>query len=541
MMVINKLNGAAGEQVQIRVEVTDLNGVPVDTLSQGEDFQLRAYTKDLRLPADDPNRGVFSVYFDVNYDTTRVGVDLDPRTITYGLEFPNQHRPDTQFTNTAGLFDDVGAVGNGNPYGTREELVFVVPMTATSSGEAFFSLDPEDSELLEVLVYFEVVPDNEILFIGDSVTIGTQPSASIADLSLPEGNVQSIAQLTVTLSSPAIVPTTIAYTTMVDTGPNPATAGTDYATTTDVITFLVGETTQTIDIPILGDLSQEPDETFKVVLSAPVGATITDSEAIVTIENDDAPPVITISNVNVVEPTAGTTNAVFVVSLSKAVDQPVTVDYTTVNGTAVAPGDYTTTTNTLTIPAGQVSGTISVPVRADADTEGVENFTLMLSNPDGGTFPGGAANISGTATIVDPTAAKVILRLESRNPQGELQSVFQPGDEIRILAYLTDATGGDPDTEDGVFQAFHDMVYDTSMVDVISRPITFGPAYPNQQSGDLTTDGLVDEIGASGGAYGDWARRSAVLGDRLYRPGRRPGPLHHGRDRVSESKRNDPL
>jgi hypothetical protein len=508
LMVINKLNAAQGEQISIRVEVTDLAGNPVDTLSPGDDFQLRGYTQDLRVPVDLPGtppeqrmRGVFSVYWDVNYDQMRVAVDLDMRTITYGPVYPNGHRTPAQITAAAGLLDDIGALAGLTPHGSQEELVFIVPMTATAPGVAAFSLDAEDSPLLEIAVFGGgEVPPEEIDFIGDMVTIGAQPTASIADLTVPEGNaVQTDAVLTVTLSGPAIAPTSFDFATMADTGANPATAGDDYIVTLGTVNFAVGETTKTIAVPIRGDLLQEPDETFKVVLSNAVGAPIADGEAIVTIQNDDSPPVITISNATQVEPTNGTADAVFMVTLSNAVPQVVTVDFATLNGTAVGDLDYTTTAGTLSFAPGETAKMILVPVLADAETEGTETFTLVLANATNAQLPGGVPAFMATGSIVDPSAAKIVLRLEARNAQGDLQSTFEPGDEVRIRAFVRDETAADPDAVDGVFQFFSDLLYNTALVDVISRPITFGPEYQNQQSGDLTVDGLVDEVGASAG------------------------------------------
>jgi hypothetical protein len=420
--------------------------------------------------------------------------------IEYSDLYENQHRPVNAITATPGLLDDIGALAGLTPHGSAEELVFIVPMTATGAGVANFSLNPKDSDLFEVTVFGggNEVPENEILFVADQVTIGDQPAASIADLSRPEGNVQNNATLTVTLSSPAILPTTITFATAPDTGANPATVGSDYTAATGMVTFAVGETEKTITVPIIGDLLNEPDETFRVVLSSPVGVTLADGEAIVTIENDDALPEITINNVMVIEPAAGTANAIFQVSLSNPVSTPVSVGFATANGTAVEPTDYTAAAGTLTFAAGQTTATISVPVLADTVQEGAETFTVVLANPMGGEFPGGAATLAGTATIVDAAASKIVMRLESRNAQGEIQTVFEPGDLIRIRAYLTDATASDPDDQDGVFQHFHDLVYNAGLVD-LTGAVVFGPEYQNQQSGDVSMDGLVDELGASAG------------------------------------------
>ena len=57
------------------------------------------------------------------------------------------------------------------------------------------------------------------------------------------------------------------------------------------------------------------------------------------------------------------------------------VDYTTADASAVAPGDYTPTSGTLTFATGQVAQTVEVPVIGDRVGEPTETFTLALANP----------------------------------------------------------------------------------------------------------------------------------------------------------------
>lgn len=73
------------------------------------------------------------------------------------------------------------------------------------------------------------------------------------------------------------------------TSPGTATAGVDYIPVSGKLTFLAGETTKEISIPIINDALVEPDETFQVTLSAPGGnATLgTTTACTVTILNDD--------------------------------------------------------------------------------------------------------------------------------------------------------------------------------------------------------------------------------------------------------------
>src|SRR5262249_12298278 len=50
----------------------------------------------------------------------------------------------------------------------------------------------------------------------------------------------------------------------------------------------------------------------------------------------------------------------------------------------------------------------------------------------------------------------------------------------------------------GVFAAYADVMYDVAHVS-LAGPIIFAPSYPNGQSGDTTTPGLIDEVGAFDG------------------------------------------
>jgi hypothetical protein len=85
----------------------------------------------------------------------------------------------------------------------------------------------------------------------------------------------------------------------------------------------------------------------------------------------------------------------------QATTAPLTVDFTTVDGTAVAPADYTTTSGTLTFPTGTVSGAtqnIIVPIIQETLDEFNEDFLVVLSNVAGGAL---GANVSHVVTIID--------------------------------------------------------------------------------------------------------------------------------------------
>ncbi len=227
------------------------------------------------------------------------------------------------------------------------------------------------------------------------------PSLTIGDVSVTEGNSGGVsAVFTVSLSSVASQVVTVKYATANGT----ATAGADYTGTsgTPTLTFPIGSTTQTINVPILGDTLNEANETFFVNLSTPVNASIADSQGQGTIIDNDPAPSLAINDVTVTEGNSGSINANFTVTLSVASGQAVTVNYVTANGTATAGADYTGTvgTPTLTFPAGSTSRTITVPVLGDTLDEPNETFVVNLSGAVNATV----ADAQGQGTITDNDA-----------------------------------------------------------------------------------------------------------------------------------------
>jgi beta-glucanase (GH16 family) len=107
------------------------------------------------------------------------------------------------------------------------------------------------------------------------------------------------------------------------------------------------------------------------------------------------PPTVSVSSIAIFEGDA-TSTFNFKVNLSRAYDQAVTVDFTTIDGTAGAGIDYVTKTGTLTISPQSTEGTIAVTVIGDTLKEADETFSVVISNAKNATISGGGI---GTATI----------------------------------------------------------------------------------------------------------------------------------------------
>lgn len=219
-------------------------------------------------------------------------------------------------------------------------------------------------------------------------------SFSIADVSVAEAD--GTATFTVTLSDApgAGESLTVDYATSDGTG----TAGTDYtAVPATTLTFGEGVTTQTFTVAIAEDALVEADETFTVTLSNPTGsigeniAVIADATATGTITNDDvaveiASYTVTPDAVSVTEgnDVVFTVTALDVDGNPAAVAADTTFNYQMAGAaagtvTAADPeSDLGKITGSVTILAGQSTGTFTVTPADDGVTEGFEGFNVGI-------------------------------------------------------------------------------------------------------------------------------------------------------------------
>jgi alpha-galactosidase/6-phospho-beta-glucosidase family protein len=270
-----------------------------------------------------------------------------------------------------------------------------------------------------------------------TVTSCVTPALSINDITVTEGT-NPTATLQICASAASTSPITVTYTTSNGT----ALSGTDYTTTTATATIPAGQTCVNVTIPIIDDAINEPIETFTVTLTNPSNATIADGTGIVTIlDNDVVIPTLAINDITVTEGTNPT--ATLQICASAASTSPITVTYTTSNGTALSGTDYTTTTATATIPAGQTCVNVTVPIIDDAINEPTENFTVTLTNPSNATIADG----TGIVTILDndvviPTLAiNDITVTEGTNPTATLQICASAASTSPITVTYTTSNG----------------------------------------------------------------------------------------------------
>jgi hypothetical protein len=256
------------------------------------------------------------------------------------------------------------------------------------------------NEAAETFTVTLSAPSNASIAPGAGAGTGTindddpLPAININDVSVTEGDAGTVnATFTISLGAASGRNVSVNFAT----ANGSASAGADFTGTSGSRTFLPGETVKTVEVVVSADLLDEDDETFFLNLSGASNGTISDAQGLGTIVDDDATPTLSIDDVVIVEGNSGTSNAVFTVTLSALSGRNVSVSYTTADGSAVAPGDYSSSTGSMNISAGSISGTISVPVTGDPIDEGDESFAVNLSLPVNAAILDGA----GLGTIQD--------------------------------------------------------------------------------------------------------------------------------------------
>jgi uncharacterized repeat protein (TIGR01451 family) len=194
------------------------------------------------------------------------------------------------------------------------------------------------------------------------------------------------------LSAPSGRTASVDYNTVADT----AQMGVDFLPTNGTLIFLPGKTTANVTVLIPGDKVLETNETFFVSLVNPVNCDLATSLIACTIVNNDPPPKAYIDDTGALEGSSGNANVALTVRLATASDLPVTMLYTTTNGTAVAGSDYVAANGVITFAPGETNQTIQIEVVGDSDVEPLETFSVRLSNPTNAILARSLARVSIT-------------------------------------------------------------------------------------------------------------------------------------------------
>ena len=105
----------------------------------------------------------------------------------------------------------------------------------------------------------------------------------------------------------------------------------------------------------------------------------------------------------ILNPIEGSENHInyFLLSLPEALATDASVQYRTLDGSALAGLDYKASSGLAVIAAGKTSTVIGIEIIADTVAEQDETFFLEVSNPIGAGFPEGEIILTAMRTIID--------------------------------------------------------------------------------------------------------------------------------------------
>ncbi len=291
---------------------------------------------------------------------------------------------------------------------TGTETIMEGQMTATFTVVTADDTRDEDDETFTVTVS---VKANEALA-ATTTAEGTikdddkMPTVSIGDATAVEHGTMS-PRLTISAESEKVV--TIVWTASIKPDDTAEEADfVDLSAATGSVTFRPGmglELLFTMHDVVADDALDEDRETFTVTLSQPRNAILApdSSTGRMTIRDNDPEPSVSVDDASAFEGDA----LEFTVRLLPASGRDVMVDWATsvkTGDTATSGTDFTAASDTLTIAAGETTGTITVSTTDDPTDEPNETFTVTLSNPRNAEI----SDATATGTITDndePNAA----------------------------------------------------------------------------------------------------------------------------------------
>lgn len=338
-----------------------------------------------------------------------------------------------------------------------------------------------------------------LLITGQQLILRVTPTLDVTNNpTVTEGDAGTIlATFNVTLSPVSTQTVTVHYSTQ----DNSATTGdSDYVGIADtVLQFDPGQTSKNINVTVNGDTKFEPNEQFFFNINTPSNANISDNQGIGTITNDDAQPVINVTNnPTVTEGNAGPTLATFNVALTNSSSQTITVHYSTQNDTATTgDNDYVAIPDTLlTFNPGETSKNIDVTVNGDTTFEATEQFFFNINTPSN-------ANISdnqGIGTITNDDAAPATLVVTKT---ADTNATCLTGNcSLREAIEAANSNPGDantinfniPNTDPGLSGGVYTISPSSALPDITGTGTTIDGASQTAFGGDTNAAGPEVEI-----------------------------------------------
>ncbi len=275
-------------------------------------------------------------------------VDMTGSLGEFDLSFDPVRLPviGSQYANVLLLVDSDGDFSSG---------ARVISLEKEGSVYTAYGVDIQDGDYL-TMALAELTAGFEFTELNGSESIGTD-------------------SITVILNLPSIEDVEVDYVVKGGT----ATAGNDFNSAGGTLVIPAGVVSARFPLAIQDDAIVETDETIILALrDLSTGNLTSDSILVYTINDNDNPRVIDFTSVG-----TGIAEDAGILTIDVALNSPhptrdLKVAYAAVSGQALEGSDFTLSSDTLTIPAGNLTGTITVSIIDDATDEFDESFAIRL-------------------------------------------------------------------------------------------------------------------------------------------------------------------
>jgi uncharacterized delta-60 repeat protein len=353
----------------------------------------------------------------INVNVQRTGSPLGTVTINYATTNNGTALPGTNYTPVSGTL----TFASGQTLQAINIPLIYNPQVTGSLTFGVNLFSPTNAQLISPSTATAVVLDADV---GLSFTNAT--------MSVLKNGTNAV--ITVVCSNPALEPTATNVTPLsvnYFTADGSAIAGQDYTATSGTLLFTNGLATNTFLVPISNNVLANSNRTFSVNLTNATspGRIISPSNQVVTIIDNNSGLSFSSPTYSVLRSAATATITVF---RTDNTNQATSVNFTTLDGTAVAGTDYVATNGTFTFTNGETVKTFAVTVIANTTVQPDKTVLLQLSSPINGTL---SAPSAATLTIHDTSGSLVVpdgsaLTYESFSPAN---GIIDPGENVTLL------------------------------------------------------------------------------------------------------------
>ena len=289
---------------------------------------------------------------------------------------------------------------SGNKLNSNAKVDYVIEHITTTdndlvvkSGTHFFKNGSELPVLIksdninEKTQQFKISFSNPLLIdiVNNEVVYSIQDDDTVPNLSI--SNIDSIFEgenITFSLSLDSISEQDISVDYNLS---NQSTTNNDHSNQSGKITIPAGQTEATVVISTNDDSVDENNEIFKFNLVNNVNVSLNENQKDITIQDNDVMPSLSIADASIVEVDTNTNTLNFEITLSEVSEKNITVDFSTLSGTAVAGDDFVQIDQKIISFAPlEKTKQVSVLINGDYEFEGHETFTGQLSNVNNATI-----------------------------------------------------------------------------------------------------------------------------------------------------------